>query len=94
MIKRDTEGKPVRYKARLVAPGFSQVPGVGYFDTHAPVGKLMSIRLLLAYAAAEDWELEQVDVKAVPSTASLRMMKLSGLSHHRVLGTFILERAH
>ena len=90
MIKRDTEGKHVRYKARLVAPGFSQVPGVGYFDTHAPVG----IRLLLAYAAAEDWELEQVDVKAVPSTASLRMMKLSGLSHHRVVGTFILECAH
>lgn len=63
-IKRDAAGKPVRYKARLVAQGFSQVPGVDYFDTYAPVGKLTSIRVLLAYAAYHDWELEQIDVKS------------------------------
>ncbi|THH06845.1 hypothetical protein EW145_g3796 [Phellinidium pouzarii] len=34
-IKKNAAGKPIRYKAHLVAQGFSQVPGVDYFDTYA-----------------------------------------------------------
>lgn len=49
--KKDAAGNVVRYKARLVAQGFSQVPGVDYFDTFAPVAKLASIRAALAMAA-------------------------------------------
>ena len=43
--KKDAAGKVVRYKARLVAQGFSQVPrpGVDYFDTFAPVAHFASI---------------------------------------------------
>jgi Reverse transcriptase (RNA-dependent DNA polymerase) len=53
----------VRYKVRLVAQGFSQVPGVDYFDTYAPAAKLASIRTVLALAAAKDMELHQIDIK-------------------------------
>ena len=41
--KKDAAGNVVRYKARLVVQGFSQVPGVDYFDTFAPVARLASI---------------------------------------------------
>src|ERR1700678_1194625 len=61
--KKDAAGNVVRYKARLVAQGFSQVPGVDYFDTFAPVARLASIRAVLAFAAAEDYETGQIDIK-------------------------------
>ena len=41
--KKDAARNVVCYKACLVAQGFSQVPGVNYFDTFAPVAKLASI---------------------------------------------------
>jgi hypothetical protein len=62
-VKKDAAGKIVRYKARLVAQGFSQVPGVDYFDTFAPVARLSSIRAVLAIAAIEDFEIHQIDIK-------------------------------
>ena len=42
--KKDTAGNVVHYKARLITQGFSQVPGVDYFDTFVPVAHLASIR--------------------------------------------------
>lgn len=63
-LKRDAAGNIVRYKARLVAQGFSQVPGVDYFDTYAPVAKLASIRAVLAIAARQNLELQQIDIKS------------------------------
>jgi len=61
--KKDAAGNVVWYKARLMAQGFSQVPGVDYFDTFAPVARLASIRAVLAVAAVYDLELHQVDIK-------------------------------
>ena len=61
--KKDAAGKVVHYKARLVAQGFSQVPGVDYFDTFAPVARLASIRAVLAMAAVNDYEIHQIDIK-------------------------------
>jgi hypothetical protein len=52
----------VRLKARLVARGFSQVYGIDYLDTYAPVVKLTSIRILLAIAAIYGLEIHQMDV--------------------------------
>ena len=62
-IKKDASGRVVRYKARLVAQGFSQVEEVDYFDTYAPVAKLSSLRTILALAARLDLELDQIDIK-------------------------------
>jgi hypothetical protein len=39
-----------RNKARLVAKGYSQVEGLDFGETYAPVARLESIRILLAYA--------------------------------------------
>ena len=52
-----------RFKAKLVAKGFSQVEGVDYHEVFSPVVKHTSIRILLSLTAMFDLELEQLDVK-------------------------------
>ncbi|GJU29378.1 retrovirus-related pol polyprotein from transposon TNT 1-94 [Tanacetum coccineum] len=49
---------------RLVAQGYNQQEGIDYDETYAPVARLESIRILLAYACALDFSLFQVDVKS------------------------------
>jgi hypothetical protein len=61
--KYGANGEVTRYKARLVARGFTQVYGQDYQETFAPVTRLETLRLLLAYAVQEDWEVRQIDVK-------------------------------
>lgn len=61
-IKRDPSGNIVKFKARLVAKGFTQRPGIDYNETFAPVARKESINAVLAIAAAEDLEAENVDV--------------------------------
>ena len=61
--KKNAAGQVIHYKARLVAQGFSQVPGVDYFNTYAPVARLVSIQTVLAIAAARDLEIHQIDIK-------------------------------
>ncbi|GJT19773.1 retrovirus-related pol polyprotein from transposon TNT 1-94 [Tanacetum coccineum] len=48
---------------RLVAQGYNQQEGIDYDETYAPVARLESIRILLAYACALDFKLFQMDVK-------------------------------
>ena len=62
-IKRDPEGNIERYKARLVAGGFSQVYGIDYLETYAPVANMVSLRMLFAYAAIEQLQMSQFDIK-------------------------------
>ena len=62
--KQDTNGVVVRNKTRLVAQGYSQVEGIDYGETFAPVALLESIRMLLAYASHHDFKLQQMDVKS------------------------------
>src|SRR5712672_41090 len=54
-----------RYHAHLVAKGFTQIPGIDYDETFSPVAHFESLRLLLALAALEDWEIHQMDIKSV-----------------------------
>lgn len=62
-VKRDADGNLVKYKARLVAQGFSQIPGVDFHDITAYTPRFASIRTLLALAAEFDLDLRHVDIK-------------------------------
>ncbi|GJZ93365.1 retrovirus-related pol polyprotein from transposon TNT 1-94 [Tanacetum coccineum] len=62
--KLDENGFVSRNKARLVAQGYNQQEGIDYDETYAPVARLDSIRILLAYACALDIKLFQMDVKS------------------------------
>jgi hypothetical protein len=48
-------GEEVRYKARFVAKGFTQVAGVDFNATFAPTATFVSLRLLLTVASANNW---------------------------------------
>ena len=60
--KQDEHGVVTRNKARLVAQEFTQVEGLDFGETYAPVARLESIRILFAYAAHHDFKLYQMDV--------------------------------
>jgi hypothetical protein len=62
--KQDEHGVVTRNKARLVAKGYAQVTGLDFEETFAPVARLESIRILLAYAAHHSFKLFQMDVKS------------------------------
>ncbi|WKA05207.1 hypothetical protein VitviT2T_023186 [Vitis vinifera] len=64
-VKYKADGTVERYKAHLVARGFTQTYGIDYTETFAPVAKLNTIRVLLSLAANLDWSLHQFDIKNV-----------------------------
>jgi hypothetical protein len=62
--KQDEHDVVTRNKARLVAKGYAQVAGLDFEETFAPVARLESIRILLAYTAHHSFRLFQMDVKS------------------------------
>ena len=62
--KEGENGLVVKNKARLVTQGYSQKEGIDYEETFAPVARLESIRILLAFAIAKGFKLFQMDVKS------------------------------
>jgi hypothetical protein len=63
--KQDEYGVVTRNKARLVAQGFTQIEGLDFGETYAPIARLESIRILLANATHHDFKLCQMHVKSV-----------------------------
>ena len=62
-LKIKEDGSIDRFKARLIARGFTQIPGVDFDDTFSLVIKPTTIRLVISLAISHNWTLNQLDVK-------------------------------
>jgi len=60
--KRNEKNEIVRYKARLVAQGFLQRPGIDYDETYSPVVDIVTFRFLISWVAQENFEMRLMDV--------------------------------
>ena len=60
-IKKNSAGEVDKYKARLVARGFTQIYGIDYYETYAPVARLTSFRLMMALATRNGWAIDNFD---------------------------------
>ena len=62
-LKYKSDGSQDRYKARLVARGYTQTYGIDYHETFAPVAKINTIRILISLAVNLYWSLNQYNIK-------------------------------
>jgi hypothetical protein len=99
--KQGEDGEVVRNKARLIAQGYSQVEGLDFGETFAPVARLGDIRILLAFATYKGFKLYQMDVKSAflngvlkglygfkqPLRAWYARLKIFLLEHGYVMGS-------
>ena len=71
-VKYDGEGRVKCFKGRLVAQGYSQKYGIDYDEVFAPVARLSSIRILLAFAVENKMKIHQMDVVSAFLNGKLR----------------------
>jgi hypothetical protein len=62
-LKRDADGNIVRFKARLVAQGFTQKKDRDFYKTFAPVARMTSQRIVISIASLENLNLYTIDVE-------------------------------
>jgi hypothetical protein len=60
--KRNENNEVVRYKARLVAQGFTQRPGIDFNETYSPVMSGISFRYLISLAIQKRLSMQLMDV--------------------------------
>ncbi|KAI3522492.1 hypothetical protein L1887_00319 [Cichorium endivia] len=63
-VKRDPNGKILKYKARIVAKGYVQKQGIDYEEVFAPVARIETVRVILALAGSNGWWVHHLDVKS------------------------------
>ena len=90
-IKYNEDGTIQKHKARLIAKGYSQLPGVDFNETFAPVVRMETIRTVLALAAQLKLQVYQLDVESAflngeieeevyVGSSGLRIIKKGGLN--------------
>ena len=62
-VKQAADRSVEKYKERFVARGFSQIEGIDYEETFAPVARYSYIRTVLSLSAQMGWHIHQMDVK-------------------------------
>jgi hypothetical protein len=62
-VKYNSNRTLERYKAQLVAKGYTQTYGIDYLETFTPMAKMNTVRILLSLAVQFSWPLQQFDVK-------------------------------
>lgn len=61
-VKHNADGSLERYKARIVAKGYTQQEGVDFLDSFSHVAKLATVKFMLALAPKLKWSLTHLDV--------------------------------
>ena len=62
MKKWNENDEIIRYKARFVAQGFSQRPGIDYEETYSPVMDAITLRYLISLTVSEGLDMRLMDV--------------------------------
>ena len=62
-IKRNVDGSIKKFKARLVGKGYVQRHGIDFEEVFAPVARIETLRVIIALAASNGWEIHHLDVK-------------------------------
>ena len=76
-VKADANGRPVRFKARWVARGFTQRHRVDCEDTYASVAKPSTVKIMLALAAKLSLECKQLDLVTAFLNALIKKYSLN-----------------
>ena len=59
--KKNSDGNVQKNKARMVARGFTQQPGIDFNEMFAPIAWMDTVRTVLAIAAQNKWHVHQMD---------------------------------
>jgi hypothetical protein len=82
----------VHNKARLMVKGYSQVEGLDFGETFAPVARPEATRLLLAYSSLNGIKLYQMDVKSAFLHGKINeLVSLSNLPGLKIRGITIMS---
>jgi len=63
-VKRDSDRSVERFKAKIVAKGYSQIEGLDYDETFAPVTRYDSLRLIITLALHLGLDMSQANIKS------------------------------